>query len=308
MQVENNRISVIDLGTNTFHIVIFEKNQDNQIIEIYRKRHHVFLSEEGIQKIGSSSLKRARIAIVDFKKSLEKFQPSTLQIIGTAALRRASNGPDLKSFIETTLDSDVQVISGKREAELIAKGVLWEFNKPINNALIMDIGGGSVEFIHIVDNTIQWLQSFPIGVGVLYNENQHSEPITKTDKANLINYIESKAKSLLSYLENKKIELLFGASGSFELIPSITEGNYPPKIEKKNISISEFIEIRDRILSSSMEERLRIKGLPPVRAQLIVVAFILMDWILLRTNIQDIRISKFAVKEGLVSELFADRN
>ena len=304
MPVHNNKISVIDLGTNTFHIVIFEKSTEGQITEIHRKRHHVFLSEGGIQKIGEPSLERAKTAILDFQLSIKKFDPDSIQIVGTAALRRASNGPNLKLYIENTLKTEVQVISGKREAELIAKGVQWEYNKPIKNALIMDIGGGSVEFIHIVNNSIQWLQSFPIGVGVLYSENKYSEPILPSEKATIVQYIEEKSEELLTYLETQKLELLFGASGSFELIPSIIEGNYPPKIKNNHISLTDFIKIRDRILSSTLEERLKIKGLPPVRAQLIVVAFILMDWILLRTNIQDIRISKYAVKEGLVCELF----
>ena len=295
------KIAVIDLGTNTFHTVIFEKIQD-QVSEIYRKRHHVFLSENGIETIAPSSIQRAKVAIADFKEALLTHKPDVVRIIGTEALRVASNGKELSNFIENELGTQVEIISGVREAELIAKGVQWELQHPITNGLIMDIGGGSVEFIHVLDNQIKWLQSFPVGVGVLYNQSKHSEPILDEEIESIYRYIDEQTSELSHYLSKNTINLLIGSSGSFELIPSIQEGKYPPHIDRKEYSSSDFHSIYDRIIRASLEERQKIEGLPPVRAQLIVVAFTLMNWIMQKTKVQKLQISKFAVKEGLVKE------
>lgn len=302
----DNKVSVIDLGTNTFHIVIFRRDESGRIEEIYRKRHHIFLSENGISEIGKSAMQRAKEAILDFGITLREFQPDTLQIVGTAALRRASNGPMLKGFIEKTLATEVMVISGQREAELIAKGVQWELDSIIDNAMIMDIGGGSVEFIHVRNNNIQWLQSFPIGVGELYNASIYSDPITSLDLEKINRFIISKTQELIDYLATSDIPHLIGSSGSFELIPSIKEGIYPPTLNDNRVTLEDFERIKTRLFSASEIEREQIKGLPPVRAKLVVVAFVLMDWYIRQSKTMEISISKYAVKEGLVAEIMQE--
>ena len=302
MSQVNKKVAVVDLGSNTFHAVIFEKKKTGEILEVYRKRHHVFLSKNGIETIMQESIDRAHIAIEDFQKNFEIHNPDEIYIVGTEALRKASNGKSLASYIENKLHATVDIISGKREAELIAKGVMWQMDKPIKEALIMDIGGGSVEFIHIINNQVAWMHSFPVGIGVLYNKFPHQEPISSNEKTAIIQFLEIELLQLISYLGDKSIPTLIGASGSFELIPAIIEGQYPPEIGRSSILLNEFHEINNRILKLDMEERLHTKGLPPVRAKLVVVAFVIMEWIVQTLKCEEILVSKYAVKEGLIAE------
>lgn len=301
----NKSIAVIDLGTNTFHLVLF-KRTGKMVSEQYRKRHHVFLSQKGIETIAESSIERAKEAIHDFRKTLSTYLPDNTLIVGTEALRVASNGPDLAAFIEETLNAKVEIISGEREAELIAKGVQWESKAPIDNALIMDIGGGSVEFIHIKNQEIKWLDSFPVGVGVLHNKFKHEEPIEDEEVENLEDYLKNNCKSLVDYLASQEINYLIGASGSFELISAIKQGKYPPELTGNEVDIADFWNIHNLILHSSLADRLDMKGLPSQRAKLIVVAFILMGWIIRTMPATKLTISKYAVKEGLVAEELLD--
>lgn len=303
--LNNKSIAVIDLGTNTFHLVLF-KRTGNQIIEIYRKRYHVFLSQGGIETIEESSIVRAKEAIEHFRKTLKTYLPDKTLIIGTEALRVASNGPDLANFIEGSLNAKVEIISGEREATLIAKGVQWESKDPINNALIMDIGGGSVEFIHIENQEIKWLQSYPVGVGVLHNRFNHEEPILSSEIIEIEAFLESSCLSLSNYLKTAHVNYLIGASGSFELIPAIKQGIYPPESIDNDIELTDFWNIHERILHSSLPSRLKMNGLPNERASLIVVAFILMAWIVKKMPAKKLKISKYAVKEGLVAEELLD--
>ena len=290
------KAAAIDLGSNTFHLVIFEKI-NGEIQEIYRKRHHVFLAKGGVDKICEESLGRAQSAIFDFKTALKNLPVSMLSIIGTAALRKASNGHKLKTFIEEHLQEKVQVISGEREAELIAKGVLWELKEKANNGIIMDIGGGSVEFIHLSKGSVSWLKSFPLGVGVLHSKFPHEEPISPKTVHKIKNFILEEAKELLDYISEKSITHLIGCSGSFEIIPAIKEGKCPPIKSFENISIDDFHSIKNQLFRMDIEERKQLNGLPPVRAELIVVAFVLMDFLIEKLGVESISISKYAVKE-----------
>jgi exopolyphosphatase/guanosine-5'-triphosphate,3'-diphosphate pyrophosphatase len=300
------KAAAIDLGSNTFHLVIFEKNNKGEIVEIYRKRHHVFLSRGGVDKIKEESLGRAQRAIADFKEALIKIPVDKLKIIGTAALRKASNGAELKAHIENELQEEVQVISGKREAELIAKGVQWELKEKARNGVIMDIGGGSVEFIHLQNGNLQWLQSFPLGVGVLHSKFPHQEPIPRQTIKDIKQFITEEASELLSYIKDKNITHLIGCSGSFEIIPAIKEGKYPPTISFDEVSLADFHKMKDLLFNLDLEERKELDGLPPVRAELIIVAIILMDFMIELLGIESISISKYAVKEGLISEMLSD--
>lgn len=281
--------------------MIIHRVSKNESTEFFRKRHIVFLSEKGIETICDSAMKRAKNAIDDFAIDLQDYKDIKLQIIGTAGLRTASNGPELASYIENRLGVKVDVIDGKREAELIAKGVLYSLQK-ISNGLVVDIGGGSVEFIHIVDNSIQWINSYPIGIGVLHNHFQHGEPISKPEIKTIKSYIDSHTQDLRDYLQDKAVNQLIGASGSFELLPKLIWQE--PEFDQiaTSISIEEFYIIRDKIWSKSEEERRKIPYLPEMRVKLSVISFIIMDWVCEITDVDKIYISQFAVKEGVIAE------
>ena len=112
-----------------------------------------------------------------FRIILDKLQIKKVKAIGTAALRTASNGQEFIDTVKKKYNISIELIDGNREAELIYKGVILAIPFQEKNYLLMDIGGGSVEFIIANKNKVLWAKSFPIGVAVLYKRFQHSEPI-----------------------------------------------------------------------------------------------------------------------------------
>ena len=163
------KFGVIDLGTNTFHLLIAEVDQ-NSIKEIYRERIFVKLAEKGIHKIGDAAFERATNAIAKFKIILDQHHVDKVRAIGTAGLRTASNSQSFIQLIKNKYNLDIAVISGDEEAHLIHKGVMNAIGSLRTTSLIMDIGGGSVEFIICDNEKIYWAQSFKIGVAVLFNQ------------------------------------------------------------------------------------------------------------------------------------------
>lgn len=212
------RRAVIDLGTNTFHLLIADVGPGGSLTEVYRERIFVKLAEEGIATIGLTPFHRGITALKHYRELLNKYGVDDLQAIGTAALRTASNGPEFIMSALREASIVIQLISGDEEAGLITTGVLRAIPTPEERVLIMDIGGGSTEYI-IADGTgVQWRRSFPIGVSVLFNEFHNSDPITTTEIHQLEEHLKQQLSPLAKALAAHPAHHLVGAAGTFDVL------------------------------------------------------------------------------------------
>jgi len=173
-----DRRAVIDLGTNTFHLLIADVSDEGGIVEVYRERIFVKLASEGIAVIGEAPFGRGIEALCHYRRLLDDYAVTDVQAIGTAALRTATNGERFVTEAREKAGIGILLISGDREAEYITKGVLRAVPAVTERLLIMDIGGGSTEFIIADQGGVQWRQSFPLGVSVLCNGFHSSDPIS----------------------------------------------------------------------------------------------------------------------------------
>ena len=298
----NEKLAIIDLGTNTFHLLLVESSKCKIGFEVlYRERHYVLLAEGGIDTISDSSMQRAKSAIDAFQNVLSNYKDIELVIVGTEALRVATNGNLINIYIKEHLSSVPHIISGNREAELIFKG-----NKLIVSAdhtpyLIMDIGGGSTEFILVDDNHIILSNSYPLGVTKIYNAFNDTDPISIQAISSIESHIENQLSDMTEVIKGYNLNCLIGASGSFEVLSEVLTGNIPQQ-ELVNISLADFEKLSMKVISSSIDERRDIKGIPENRIKFIQVAFIMMRKIIDMYAPDQIGVSPFAIKEGLISE------
>ena len=298
----NEKLAIIDLGTNTFHLLLVESSKCKIGFEVlYRERHYVLLAEGGIDTISDSSMQRAKSAIDAFQNVLSNYKDIELVIVGTEALRVATNGNLINIYIKEHLSSVLHIISGNREAELIFKG-----NKLIVSAdhtpyLIMDIGGGSTEFILVDDNHIILSNSYPLGVTKIYNAFNDTDPISIQAISSIESHIENQLSDMTEVIKGYNLNCLIGASGSFEVLSEVLTGNIPQQ-ELVNISLADFEKLSMKVISSSIDERRDIKGIPENRVKFIQVAFIMMRKIIDMYAPDQIGVSPFAIKEGLISE------
>ena len=298
----NEKLAIIDLGTNTFHLLLVESSKCKIGFEVlHRERHYVLLAEGGIDTISDSSMQRAKSAIDAFQNVLSNYKDIELVIVGTEALRVATNGNLINIYIKEHLSSVLHIISGNREAELIFKG-----NKLIVSAdhtpyLIMDIGGGSTEFILVDDNHIILSNSYPLGVTKIYNAFNDTDPISIQAISSIESHIENQLSDMTEVIKGYNLNCLIGASGSFEVLSEVLTGNIPQQ-ELVNISLADFEKLSMKVISSSIDERRDIKGIPENRIKFIQVAFIMMRKIIDMYAPDQIGVSPFAIKEGLISE------
>lgn len=295
------KIAIIDLGTNTFHLLIVESNNKNEFSELYRERLFIQLAEKGIETIGDEAYNRALNAMLHYSEIINKHQIANVTALGTAAMRRASNGKALISEIKDKTDIQIQVISGDEEARLICQGTRLAVPMTEQPVLIMDIGGGSVEFIIANSKKQFWAQSFPVGVAVLFNQFHKSDPITRDEAKSIHKHLSEVLMPLVRQVINYEFEALVGASGTFDVLENIL---IKEKENQKYSSIGgrDFFKILKQWEYSTLEERLAHPDIPDNRAKLIVVAFNLIEFILQLTGIENIWISQYAMKEGKIAD------
>lgn len=299
------RFGVIDLGTNTFHLLIAEPDERGGFRELYRERHFIKLAEEGIEKIGAGAFERGLQAMQNFKSKLIDYQVFKTQAIGTAALRTASNGMDFITQVQALTGIEVQLITGDREAELIHTGVMRAIPVVDERMLIMDIGGGSVEFIIADQHEVFWAQSFPVGVAILYKNYHKSDPITIEEIENIHSFLNQQLKPLQAALTQYPLQLLVGASGTFDVLENILVKNKTHP-HHSHLTAHAFPAFYTKIIQTTIAERLSMEGMPAERADMIVVALVLLNHVLLSAQIQHVIISAFAMKEGILHEMMQE--
>jgi len=304
----NKRVAALDLGTNTFHLLIAEVNS-GKINKIIEEQRHVKLGEGGINKgfIAEVAYKRGIDALEYFKSVMDKFPVDAIKASGTAALRSAKNGVDFIEEAKKRTGITIDIIEGDREAGLIYKGVRAATDLGASS-LIMDIGGGSVEFIFCSNKDIFWKKSYPIGAAKLMAAFHHSDPISSSDSQTIWNHLAEQLAELKDKASQFKPLQLVGSAGAFETFAALeTErsGKNLELLNKENygFNVPELKSVLEKIIKSTHQEREQNQLIIPVRTDMIVVASILTGFIIEQMHIEKISMSKFSLKEGLVMEL-----
>jgi exopolyphosphatase/guanosine-5'-triphosphate,3'-diphosphate pyrophosphatase len=302
IRIMPDRYAVIDLGTNTFHLLIAEANGKGGFREIYRERRFIQLAENGIETIGPAPFQRGLDTLVDFAEHLTAHSVKAVHAFGTAALRTASNGP---AFVQTVAEKagiTITLISGNEEARLIHLGVTQAITIQNGRFLIMDIGGGSVEFIIADHQQVYWAQSFPIGVAVLYSAFHKSEPIAVPEIEKLRSFLFEQLQPLQKALNAHPAHLLVGASGTFDVLENILPG-----VDRKgtfaDVPLTGFPTFYQEMLDTPLEKRLTLASIPPARARMLIVALILIQAVIELADIDALRVSAYAMKEGILHEM-----
>lgn len=298
------KLAIIDCGTNTFTLNLFQLNPPNNFECIGKERHYIELAEAGIKTIGTAPFNRGVQAFESFKRFMDQHPQTPVIATGTAALRQASNAQDFVTAAYQASGIQIQIISGNKEADLIYQGVRLAAPIGTQPSLIMDIGGGSVEFVLANQEQVLWAKSYPVGVAVLFNAFQDGNPISLAAQQKLSAYLKNATIDLLEQLAAHPIEYLIGASGSFDVIDTLA-GHKTANNKFSVIPAAGFQALQQRLVNSTFEERLAMQQVSPTRAKLIVMSVLLTDFVHEQTGRPIMIASDHAMREGLVCEFLA---
>lgn len=307
-------IAVIDCGTNTFHLLIAETKANGNFKILLRKNIPVKLGEGGITQriISETPFKRGMDTLKSFSEMISHHNVEKTFAYATAAVRNAVNGIDFINKAKEETGIEVELIDGQKEAELIYYGVRQAVRMTEEKVLIMDIGGGSVEFIIANNKKIFWKHSFEIGAALLLAKFKPSDPISEIEIEEIKNYLDNELKILFSQIRNHQsgIRNLIGSSGSFDTFAEmVVYCFHTPGILKKiteyDFRMDEYKAIHMQLLKSTTRERKKMEGLVAMRVDMIVIASILLTFVLEKTGIRRMKLSAYALKEGVLYKLLS---
>jgi exopolyphosphatase/guanosine-5'-triphosphate,3'-diphosphate pyrophosphatase len=290
------RKAVIDLGTNTFSLLVADVVND-QLEVIHSERIPVLLGMGGINQgiLAEDAFSRGIAALRSFRATCDELKVERIIGFGTSALRAASNSKEFTSKVELELGFEIRIITGMQEAQLIYEGVKWlyDFNDP---AVIMDIGGGSTEFISADHNGLKEAISLDIGVSRIYQLLKKPVEYTDKDRETIRSAFEEESNSLLK-LKGPKI--LIGASGSFETFyEMIFEKAYQPKPSLDDLPIDKLREAIDWSISANHTERENNQWIMPNRKSMLPIGALKVKWVMELLGIEKVYLSPYSLKEG----------
>src|SRR5215470_18745792 len=305
------RIAAVDVGSNSIHMVVAQVEADG--------RFHVLDRAKDMVRLGRRTLNSGRLspqAMADGVRTLSAFRTlaerqgvTRITAVATSAVREAANGGDFIKKVENDVGLRVKVIPGREEARLIYLGVRHAVDLSGKPTLIIDVGGGSVEFILIEHGEPVSLESLKIGVARLSERFFRSDPPEGDEIEALEHYLGDQLDPLLVEFRKRGVRRVVGTSGTMLNLVAIAghQRGEPPDLHLNNTAATaaEISKARRLLVRTPRDERLRIKGLDAKRADLIVAGAVLTDYVLARVGAKQLVACTWALREGVLLDFIA---
>lgn len=296
--------AVIDLGTNGFRLQIAEPTEGGELQFIHKESIEFKLMAESIERIGEASFARGLAIMRHFAEVLQAHPIQKLLAMGTAGLRLTANGMEFMETVKRETGIEIELISGDREAALIYKGMLCSLPAPLleRPILMVDIGGGSVEFIIGTRREMLWAQSFNVGVAVLWHNFQQNDPLTEGDITAVKTFLNQTLQPFLEAMRFYSPASWAVASGTTDEFVRILL-NDAPAPPHYPMSTNVFYEFYNDLIIKNLDE-LKTSKMHPSKLEMLGVTLVLTDFIAeLFVGSPFIHISKYSMKQGILQEL-----
>jgi exopolyphosphatase/guanosine-5'-triphosphate,3'-diphosphate pyrophosphatase len=301
------KIAVIDCGTNTFNLLIAEVTRESWSV-IFHNKVAVKLGEGGFEDrvIHPHRFARGLDALMVHKAAIDNLQCDETFAFATSALREANNGIHFIEKAKTLFGIEIELITGDREAELICEGVRKSIELGDEPVCIMDIGGGSTEFVIANAHEIFWKKSYLLGVSRLSDRIQPSDRVETAQLRELESILHIELADLRDALKFHKVDRLVGSSGSFDTLKALhfrdALGETITSLHT-DIPLSAFQTIHQWLLRTSLAERLKHPAIPSIRAQYMPLAAHLVYFVLGIHPFERLTHSAYSLKEGAIHSI-----
>ncbi|SDK97963.1 Ppx/GppA phosphatase family protein [Halanaerobium congolense] len=295
------RAAAIDIGTNSCRLLIAEKKA-NKSLDVLSRKLEITRLGEGVDQnrfLKEEAVNRVYKALEKYKKIIDKFQVDKVRVVGTSALRDVEN-PNLLTDKIRKLDLELEIISGEKEAELNYLGAASNLNE---NFLLIDIGGGSTEFIWPNTSDINF-KSLDIGC-VRLTEKFISDPrekISSLEQKEIQSYVENLLKKKLDLNKEFKVKGVGGTITTVAAVKLALEEYDSSKIENLKLEYFELENIINRFADLDLKARKKVKGLQPKRADIITAGLIILKTILNYINVKELYVSDHDLLYGLLKK------
>lgn len=299
------RIAAIDLGTNSFHAVIVDIYPDGSFRTVDKLKEMVILAEKGMGSyLSGEAMERGLAALKKIKILCDSQGVERILAYATSAIREALNGGE---FIQRMIDEvgvKALAIPGKMEAELIGHAVQHAISLDEKPVLMVDIGGGSVEFIIADKEEFFYSASKKIGVARMAAQFVSTDPVKKKEQKKLRKHFKQELKDLFEAVEAHPVDTIVGSSGTMENIATmIANRNSISKsmtLNEIEFTADEYRDFHTYFIKLDRSERLKEKGLDEKRVDIIAPGLVLLRYLISKLEIKNVKISEQALREGMI--------
>jgi exopolyphosphatase/guanosine-5'-triphosphate,3'-diphosphate pyrophosphatase len=299
------RLAAIDIGTNSVHMIVVRVRPDFSFEVIDREKEMVRLGAGGLdgRRLTDEAMTAALQALSKFERLAKSHQVDEILAAATSATREAENGGEFLERIERTTGIRPRIITGTDEARLIHLAAVYGVDTP-KPAVVIDIGGGSVEVTLGTRDNIKLARSFKIGVIRLTERFVKSDPLSGRDERRLTRYIGEQVDRYVGQIVSAGFDQVIGTSGTILSIGTVATAmdrdEVPTEIRNLRVSTKSIRRMRKAVTTLDLAERLKLPGLDPRRADLTVAGVVLVDTLLKKLDASEITLCDLALREGLV--------
>ncbi len=300
------RIAAIDIGTNSIHMIVVRVRPDLSFEVIDREKEMVRLGAGGLdgRSLTPTAITAGLQTLAKFRRLADSHTVDEIVASATSATREADNGGDFIAEVERQTGIRVRVISGTEEARLIHLAAGYGVDIGGSSAVVIDIGGGSVEVTLGTATQLTMAQSFKLGVIRLTERFVRSDPLSEHDERRLVKHINKETGAYLNEIAGRGFDRVIGTSGTIlslgALALSAEGGERLEDLRNRRVPTKAIRRIRKRLSAVDIEARLHMPGLDPRRADIAVGGSILLDTLLRRISAEELTLCDLALREGLV--------
>ena len=299
------RVAAIDIGTNSVHMIVVQVRPDRSFEVVDREKEMVRLGSGGLggRALTETATTSALQALSKYQRLAESHDVDEIVAAATSAVREADNGREFLDAIRQRTGIRVRVISGAEEAKLIHRAAVYGVDFAGGPAVVIDIGGGSVELTRGTASRIQVAHSAKIGVIRLTEQFVRTDPIGVRDLRRMTEYVNDEIAGVVNRIVKLGFERVIGTSGTILSLGALAAANGRPvgsdALRNRRIPTKQIRRVRRELSGMPLADRLRIPGLDPRRADLAVAGAIVLDTILKRLGARDVTLCDLALREGL---------
>ncbi|WP_277074367.1 exopolyphosphatase [Simonsiella muelleri] len=297
-------LATVDLGSNSFRLQICQNNGGQpQVIENIKQMVRLAGGLDAQKNLNEASQRRALECLAQFGERLRGFQPENVRAVATNTFRVAKNIKQFLPQAEAALGFPIEIIAGREEARLIYTGVVHTYPNHGRAMLVIDIGGGSTEFIIGSGAQPVVMESLPLGC-VTYSNRFFSNKISDKDFQAAITAARSEIQRISKIYKRQGWDITLGTSGTAKAIANVIAEE---KLAEQGITLTHMREIAKCIVDAGSTKKAKLNGLKPERLDVFAGGLAVMMAAFEELAIQEMQFTDAALRDGLFFD-FIERN
>jgi exopolyphosphatase / guanosine-5'-triphosphate,3'-diphosphate pyrophosphatase len=302
------RLAGIDIGTLTCRLLIADLPPSGPLKELHSERRILRLGEgvDQVKRLKPEAMDRVTRCLGEWRKIIDTYQVHSRIAVATSAVRDAQNRQAFLDRVKSETDMEIEILTGEEEARRTMLGIRSGLPPEITDVLAMDIGGGSTEFIFVLQGRSPVVCSIDIGVVRLSERLLHHDPPTREEIQQARDWIRSETKKALTGLPRAAGATFVGTAGTITTLAAMAQQlpvYEPARIHNYRLTLDTIAELEWQVLSRTKAARVGMPGLENNREDVIAAGAVILRTVMETLGERECLVSDLGLREGVLIEL-----